>query len=456
MTKADKNVREVALDLLMRIEKEGAYSNLALNQALKEKSVPGKDTALLTELVYGTLKRRATLDFYLSPFIKKGTNSLDLWVLSLLRLSLYQMVYLERIPERAIIHEAVNIAKKRGHRGIAGMVNGVLRSIQRKGLPDPSSIDNPRERISIETSHPEWLLSLWEKAYGREEAEAMARKNLEPAPVTVRVNVLKTNKMELMKRLEEEGCQVREGRLSEDAVEIISGKVMMTETFQEGWCTIQDESSMLVARALAPEKGMKVLDACAAPGGKTTHAAERMGDSGSITALDLHEKKINLINQQVQRLGITSVQSEALDARKLTEKFPEDSFDRVLVDAPCSGLGVIRRKPELKWEKSPEDIQRLPEVQKAILQEAGKVLKPGGRLVYSTCTVEANENEQVIKEFLEANPAFKFDETLIERLPERMKNNPAAGGGQITILPHHYGTDGFYICSLTKKDEERK
>ncbi len=201
------------------------------------------------------------------------------------------------------------------------MVNGVLRSIQRKGLPDPSSIGNPRERISIETSHPEWLLSLWEKAYGREEAEAMARKNLEPAPVTVRVNVLKTNKMELMERLEEEGCQVQEGKLSEDAVEIISGKVMMTEAFQEGWCTIQDESSMLVARALAPEKGMKVLDACAAPGGKTTHAAERMGDSGSITALDLHEKKINLINQQVQRLGITSVQSEALDARKLTEKF---------------------------------------------------------------------------------------------------------------------------------------
>ncbi|MFB4162613.1 16S rRNA (cytosine(967)-C(5))-methyltransferase RsmB [Alteribacillus sp. JSM 102045] len=439
------NVREKAMDLLQRIEKEGAYSHLLLNHVLSQEEVSKKDEPLLTELVYGTIKRKNTLDYYLTPFIKKGLSSLDPWVLQLLRLSVYQMVYLDRVPERAAIHEAVNIAKKRGHKGISGMINGVLRSIQRKGLPRTDKLTGIK-KFAVETSHPEWLLEDWIDSYGEEKTRAMALTNLEPPPLTVRVNLSKSTKEEVRNRLLEEGCQIKEGALSPDALIIASGHVINTETYKKGYVTIQDESSMLVARLLDPAPGMNVLDACAAPGGKTTHLAERMENKGTVKAFDLHKKKVKLIEEQAERLGISIIEANALDARELTAQVEKEQFDRVLVDAPCSGLGVIRRKPELKWQKQRADLERFPAIQAEILAEASKMVKPGGQLVYSTCTVRREENENVVEAFLNRNPAFK-------RKPDEFLSNMfQAENGQVTILPQQFGTDGFFMALLKKED----
>ncbi|SDH92070.1 16S rRNA (cytosine(967)-C(5))-methyltransferase RsmB [Alteribacillus bidgolensis] len=440
----NKNVREKALELLQRIEKEGAYSHLLLNHVLSHGQVSKKDESLLTELVYGTIKRKNTLDFYLTPFLKNGIDSIEPWVLQLLRLSVYQLVYLDRVPDRAVIHEAVNIAKKRGHKGISGLVNGVLRSIQRKGLPRTNSLSGI-ERLAIETSHPEWLLEDWIAAYGEKEAKAMALTNLDPPPLTVRVNLSKSTKEEIKNKLLEEGCQIEEGALSPDALIITSGSVITTETYKNGYVTIQDESSMLVARLLQPEPGMRVLDACAAPGGKTTHLAECMEDKGSINAFDLHKKKIKLIEEQAKRLGLSIIEAKAMDARELTAHLDEQ-FDRVLVDAPCSGLGVIRRKPELKWQKQKENLERFPKIQADILAEASKLVKPGGMLVYSTCTVRKEENEDVVEAFLSQNNLFKRERN------EFLANTLQAEHGQKTILPQQFGTDGFFMALLKKQD----
>ncbi|SFP05973.1 16S rRNA (cytosine(967)-C(5))-methyltransferase RsmB [Salibacterium halotolerans] len=444
-----KNVREEALQLLIRIEKEGAYSHILLQHSLEDNSISGKDAPLLTELVNGTIKRKNTLDFYIEPFIKKGTASLTFWVLELLRLTVYQIVFLDRIPERAAVHEAVQIAKKKGHKGISGLVNGVLRSMLRSGVQDIGAEYTGTKRDVLETSHPGWLLKEWTAAYGRERALDMARTNLEPPVLTIRVNRVKINREELKHRLHEEGCSVEHGNISADALLVQEGNVFHTEAFKEGLFTVQDESSMLPAALLGPSPKMRVLDTCAAPGGKTTHAAEKMNDEGSVYAHDLHEKKIRLITEQADRLGLSSIQASALDARNLCQQYEQQSFDRVLVDAPCSGLGVIRKKPELKWRPQ-EGLERFPGIQLDILESAAAVMAPGGRLVYSTCTVRAEENEQVVEAFLEKNPDFTIDEQAAENLPapaaQTLKEN-----SMLTILPQDYQSDGFFMAALRRK-----
>ncbi|RSL31413.1 16S rRNA (cytosine(967)-C(5))-methyltransferase RsmB [Salibacterium salarium] len=445
-----KNVREEALRMLERIDKEGAYSHLLLNHVLNEGSISHKDESLLTELVYGTIKRKNTLDYYIDPFIKKGVDSLQSWVLQLLRMSVYQFVYLDRVPERAVIHEAVQIAKKKGHKGISGLVNGVLRSMQRNGLPSIDENLSFTKQLALTSSHPVWLLEDWIKAYGKDKAENMAHANLQPPVLSVRVNQVKTNKQDLRRRLEEEGCTIVDGHVSEDALLVTHGNVIATESYQEGLCTIQDESSMLIARFLQPMPGMKVVDACAAPGGKTTHAGELMENEGMIHAFDLHDKKVGLINEQVQRLGLTNVEAKSADARQLTEELEPKSMDRVLVDAPCSGLGVVRRKPELKWQKQRTDLNRLPSIQTAILNEAAELVKPGGRLVYSTCTVRKEENEDVLQAFLEQNPTFIKDEEAKMNLPEKLTDHMEVTEGQLTIFPQDFQSDGFFMAALKR------
>ncbi|MBU8907062.1 16S rRNA (cytosine(967)-C(5))-methyltransferase RsmB [Desertibacillus haloalkaliphilus] len=445
-----KNVREVALDLLMQIEKNQAYSNLLLNQTVNKEKLSTKDVGLLTEMVYGTIQRQAALDFFLTPFLKKGLDKLDLWVLVLLRLSCYQIVYLDRVPERAIIHEAVNIAKKRGHRGISGMVNGVLRSIQREGVPSFDEITDSVERLAVETSHPEWMIKRWVRQFGEEDTKAMCEVNLTPPSVTVRVNSARTTVKEMLVHLREEGVTVEHGDLSSDAIKVVKGNVTHTNAFKNGLITIQDESSMLVGRALAPEQGMKVLDSCAAPGGKTTHLAELMDNLGHVTALDLHEHKVKLIQEQSDRLKLTNISPAKLDARKVREQFEEESFDRILVDAPCSGLGVIRRKPDLKWAKKESDLASIASIQQEILMAVAPLLKPGGRLVYSTCTIDREENQDVVNAFLAENKSFRYDETLRERLPMSIQQTKRLEEGSITLLPNDFQTDGFFIASLQK------
>ncbi|MCP1124779.1 16S rRNA (cytosine(967)-C(5))-methyltransferase RsmB [Bacillus sp. 3103sda1] len=441
-----QNVRELALDGLLQVEKSGAYSNLLLNNLIEKSNIDKKDVGLLTEVVYGTIQRRDTLDYYLQPFLRK---KIELWVKVLLRLSLYQMLYLDRVPERAAIHEAVEIAKRRGHKGIAGLVNGVLRSIQREGVPSLDEIKSSEQRLAIATSHPEWLVKEWIEAYGIETVQKMCEVNLLPPVPTARVNVAKASIEEALKALETEGIQAKYGDLSEDAIQIEKGNVAHTKAFQEGLLSIQDESSMLVARALNPEAGDIILDSCAAPGGKTTHIAERLQGTGKVISLDLHPHKVRLIQQQAKRLQLENVEAKTLDARKVQEHFEQESFDKVLVDAPCSGFGVIRRKPDIKIGKQKEDSKRLANIQLSILEKVAPLLKKGGRLVYSTCTIEKVENEQVVELFLQSHPEFEWDTTIKERLPKAV--HPYVVEGGVQILPHYFATDGFYIACLRKK-----
>lgn len=442
------NVRDVALEALLQIEKNQAYSNLLLNSFIKKHVVDKKDIPLFTELVYGTLQRRDTLDFFLAPFLKKG-KKIEAWVKILLRLSIYQMIYLDRIPERAIFFEAVEIAKKRGHKGTASLVNGVLRSLQREGIPSVDEIEDDIQKVAIKTSHPEWLVKRWTEQFGLRDTEQICETNLLPPVQTARVNQMKETKDSLIEKLTEEGFAVEHGDLSEDAIKSLKGNLVQAEAFKEGLFTIQDESSMLVARALGPDAGDIVLDACAAPGGKSTHIAEQLNGTGTVHSLDIHEHKVKLIKEQAERLDLNNIKTYALDSRKADEQFEKESFDKILVDAPCSGLGVMRRKPDLKYTKSEADVNKLAKLQYTILEHVAPLLKGNGRLIYSTCTVDREENEHVVEQFLQTHPEFERDETLANRLPDRVK--PFIKNGQLQILPHYFGTDGFYIAALRKK-----
>ncbi|KHF39829.1 16S rRNA (cytosine(967)-C(5))-methyltransferase RsmB [Halalkalibacter okhensis] len=443
-----KPVREVALEILLQIEKNQAYSNLLLNQTVNRTKLDPRDVGLLTEIVYGTIQRRDTLDYYLQSFVKKGVSSLQDWVKVLLRLSVYQIAYLDRVPERAVIHEAVAIAKKRGHKGISGMVNGVLRSIQREGLPSHTNIKDEVEKVALEYSYPVWLVKRWADQYGLDETKAMCQASLEPPNVTVRVNQVKASLGEALSLLEEEGLQVKRGDLSPDAIIVEKGNVFQTNTYKQGYVTVQDESSMLVGRAVGAKPGMAVADTCAAPGGKSTHIAEQMDDMGTVLSFDLHDHKVKLIHDQTRRLGLSCIKAEAMDARKIHEKVKEP-FDRVLVDAPCSGFGVIRRKPDIKWSKSEQDIKAIKNIQQEILDAVAPFVKQGGTLIYSTCTVDKDENEESVANFLARHQDFQLDKTLKDRLPEKALGRYEEG--MVTILPQDFQTDGFFIASLIKQ-----
>lgn len=442
------NVRDVALDALLKLEQNQAYSNLLLQSVIKQNELNKSDRALLTELVYGTLQNQLALDFMLVPFLKKP-EKVDQWVRHLLRLSLYQMEHLEKIPDRAVFYEAVEIAKKRGHKGTASFVNGVLRSIQRNGVPSFDDIKDKVKRLAIQTSHPEWLVRRWVDSYGYEQTEKICHIHLEPPKQTLRVNRLKTDKEALLQILNEEGYQAEEGNLSPDAIKLEKGSIADSRFFKEGFVTIQDESSMLVARALGVQPEENVLDACAAPGGKSTHMGELMNNTGHILSLDLHKHKVKLINQAAERLDLHIVEPRQMDAREAEAALPKESFDKILIDAPCSGYGVIRRKPDVKYSKTPEDSERLAGIQASILNSVAATLKIGGTLVYSTCTMDPTENEQVIAAFLKEHPDYELDSSLKERLPE--KAGKYCKDGSVQLLPHYFGTDGFFICSMKRK-----
>jgi 16S rRNA (cytosine967-C5)-methyltransferase len=444
MSKKQKSVREAALDVIEAVEKNQSYSNLLLNSVIEKNELPSKDIGLLTELTYGTIQRKLTLDYYLAPFIK---GKLDEWVRHLLRLSLYQIVYLDRIPDRAVLHEAVEIAKKRGHKGISGLVNGVLRSIQRKGIPSLEEIKDPIERVSIETSHPFWLVKRWEEQFGLEKTREMCEMNLVAPKQTARVNTTKLTREELIHNLSGIGVEVKASPVTEEAVQTLRGNLVKTDAYRNGELTIQDESSMLVAHALELQKNMKVLDACAAPGGKTTHIAELLDGTGEVHALDLHKHKVKLIDENATRLGLSNIFTATLDSRKAGEKFEKESFDRILVDAPCSGLGVLRRKPDIKYAKKEADLHSLQKIQLDILSSVAPLLQKGGILVYSTCTVDKNENEGTVRSFLSDHP--EFEPYHLKNLPETVQ--PFIEGNELQVFPQDFGGDGFYISCFIKK-----
>lgn len=443
---AKKGAREIALDVLNRVDEHKSYSNLELRHVLDRSEIGTQDAGLVTELVYGTIQRRLTLDHVLGHFV--GKKKVQTWVRNLLRLSLYQIRFLDRIPERAAVHEAVEIAKRRGHQGIASMVNGVLRNVLRQPdvwerLPQGDAV----QRIAVAHSHPEWLVRQWVKTYGEETTIAICEANNLPPHTSVRVNTLRTTRDQLLERMQEEGY-AKSSELSPQGILLAGGHAAGSRWFQEGFCTVQDESSMLVAPALAPEPGMRVLDACAAPGGKTTHLAEIMGNRGQIIACDVHPHKRDLIARAAERLGISIIEPIVSDALDLPDR-GLGTFDRVLLDAPCSGFGVIRRKPDLKWNKTADDVRAIANLQLELLRRVSSLLAPGGLLVYSTCTIEPAENQEIVRRFVADHPDFELDATLADDMPAAVRDK--LDGGFVQILPHHFDSDGFFIARMKRK-----
>lgn len=443
-----KGAREIALEVLSRVDDHKSYSNLELKHVLDREELSPQDAGLVTELVYGTIQRQGTLDYVLAHFVRG--KKLQPWVRNLLRLSLYQIRFLDRIPDRAAVHEAVEIAKRKGHQGIASMVNGVLRNVLRQ--PDvwaKRPEGDEATQMAVAGSHPEWLIRAWMRTYGTETTRAICQSNNRPPNTSVRVNILKTTRDAFLPQWNETFPDSRPSRLSPFGIVTAGGHAAGSSWFRDGYVTVQDESSMLVAPALDVQPGMKVLDACAAPGGKTSHLAELMQNRGRIVASDVHPHKRDLIAQTARRLGISIIEPIVSDALDLPEKHL-GLFDRILLDAPCSGFGVIRRKPDLKWNKTPQDVKEIAALQYRLLERVATMLAPGGKLVYSTCTIEPDENQEIVQRFVREHPAYELDPSLADDMPGVVNEIADASRGYVQILPHHFDSDGFFIARIRR------
>ncbi|MBO0477019.1 16S rRNA (cytosine(967)-C(5))-methyltransferase RsmB [Vagococcus sp. DIV0080] len=446
--KVYESPRLATLELLVQVAEENAYSNLLVKTYLTKHRLSDKDGRLMTEIVYGTISRRMTLEYGLTDFVE-DTSKIEVWVRELLLLSMYQMEYLDKVPVYSVISEAVEIAKAKGNQGIARYVNGVLRSIQRQGPRPTSEIKNRLKRLSTEISLPKWLTKKLIEEIGYEEAEQLGYSLLEPSKVSARVDSHQISLDEAVERLNAEGIQAEKSQVSPYGVVAQKGFLAGSSLFKEGALTIQDESSMLVAPSMQLESHHKVLDACAAPGGKTVHIASFLDKEagGEVVALDIYDHKINLIEENAQRLGVSDVvTTKLLDARDVKDNFEDEFFDRVLVDAPCSGLGLLRRKPDIKYNKSAQDFLALQEVQLEILESVVTKVKEWGIITYSTCTITPEENQEVIAKFLEKHPNFeKIDVEGATTLEKSYQDQ------MLQLYPHHYQTDGFFICCLQRK-----
>lgn len=438
-----KMVRYQALLILMRVQQQQAYSNLMI----KDAKVEARDRALLAELVYGTISYRYYLDYQLHEFV--SGKKIDDWVRELLRLSLYQMIFLTSVPDHAVLNDAVTIAKQAGNEGIGKFVNGVLRSFQRRGIV-PITEKDPMTRLSIEASMPRPLLELLVSQYGFETTQNMVLSLLKPSHVSARVTNLDDARDDIMATLKEEGYDVMASPVSPFGIIGEKGFLAGSTPFKEGRLTIQDESSMLVAPALQVAPSHQVLDACAAPGGKTTHIASYLDHhkGGKVMALDIHEHKKALIEENARRIHVDDVvEACVMDARDVKTQFQDEVFDRILIDAPCSGLGLMRRKPDIKYTKDIESMANLPKIQYEILESCASKLKKHGILVYSTCTINKEENEGVIQRFLDAHPDYHVIEVAgSDAIPQSVHHN------MVTLLPSDYDTDGFFICCLEKEE----
>lgn len=438
------DVREIALDTLNEVFYKDAYSNIILNYKLNASKLEERDKALVTEIVYGTIKYKYTIDKILDNFLKSGTNKLDKQIVNILRIGVYQIKYLDRIPDFAAVNECVELAKKRSFK-FSKLVNGVLRNfIRNKDLK--IEFKNDIKRLSFQYSFPEWMVELFVKQYDKEIAERILI-GLNSVPSnTVRVNNLKTNYDEVWQNLESNEYNIREGKVCPESIQIIKGRsIEKNPFFKEGYITVQDESAMLVAPSMELEDDMVVLDLCSAPGGKTTHIAEIMNNTGSIYAFDIHPNKLTLIKQNIERLGMTNINLDAMDASVFNKEL-SNKADRVLIDVPCSGLGIIRKKPEIKWNKTNKDLKSLIPIQRDIMKNAAQYVKPGGIILYSTCTLNKEENEKNIKWFLENFKEFKIEPLFYGNIDNIIYNEV----GTVTILPDD-NMDGFFIAKLRKQ-----
>jgi 16S rRNA (cytosine967-C5)-methyltransferase len=444
------NPRRAACEILMRIEGEHCHADSLIDRELSTGALRGPDRGLLTELVFGVLRRRETLDHIINQFSSQKTGRLERSVLVLLRMGIYQSFFLDRIPVSAAVNETVNLAKAFAPRA-SGFINAVLRRADRERdvISWPDRTGEPTEYLSRYYSHPKWLVEDWIRQLGPDEAEGLARTMSELPPLTFRTNALRTTREKLLGQLVEEGVRSEICKFSPDGIHVLSHvNPASLPSFREGLFTVQDESSQLASILLAPKPGDSVLDACAAPGGKSTHMAQLMGNSGSVLACDANSGKLRLIADTAQRLGISIIETCTLDAAGLPDALDGKVFDRVLVDAPCSGLGVLRRNPEGKWRKSRADVMRLASLQKTILVNLAVRLKSGGVLLYSTCSTSIEENEGVIDDFLTVRSDFVIEDLrgLFPALSPFFTDR-----GFFRSWPHRHGMDGFFAARLRRE-----
>lgn len=439
--------RALAVEALTRVA-NGAYSNLQLETTLESHNLSDVDRRFVTNLVYGTIQHQLTLEYYLEGFVKPNQKVLP-WVKMTLLVALYQGLYLDRVPKRAIFNEAIQLAKDRGHEGIRRFVTGVLHAMDRQGLPDVNEIKDPVKRLSLQYSVPEWLVTAIQKQVGDDKAVAILETVNQPAAQSVRVNTAVATVEEVEQSLVAQGYTVTPSVVAGNAFRLTDKAANQSNVFETGELTIQDESAMLPVEALQVRPGDQVLDACAAPGGKTTQIAALLDahSGGKVTALDLHPKKVKLIEKNANRMHVSDrVDAVALDARNINDQFPTKTFDRVLVDAPCSGLGLIRRKPEIRYEKTPQDIQQLQKVQLGILDAVSEKVKPDGILVYSTCTILDTENADVAAKFLADHPEFES-----MRVDTQLKIKDDRSTDTLAIYPDDFDSDGFFVSAFRKK-----
>ena len=438
-----KSARQVAFEALIKIHRDGAYSNLIVDSLLKEnRDLDERDRAFVSNLVYGTLDRLILIDYNLGLYLNQPVKKLKPELHTILRMGTYQLLFMDKVPSRAAVNESVNLAKVNKSSFAASLVNAVLRRVADNGIRLPDSSENNPDYLAIKYSCPEWLISLWIEAYGYDNAVALAEKALEAPPVVIRVNTTKITPDELIWKLAEEGVISEKTDIAPDALLISNtGAIDSLQAYSQGLFHAQDLASQLCCAALDPKEGETVFDLCSAPGGKAFTIAEKMNNTGVVRAFDIYQSRVELIKNGASRLGLSNVFSYLSDASIFNENY--GTADKILCDVPCSGLGIIRRKPEIRFKKC-NDIENLPEIQYRILCNATRYLKQGGRLVYSTCTLNPAENTEVCKKFLAEHPDF----VSVDALPEIPRYS--SGDKFITLMPHINSTDGFFIAVFEK------
>jgi len=446
-----KNPREICLDILNQVEETDNHLDGLLTHAFKTyRHLTALDRAFLTELIYGVLRWRGRLDWTAEQFSHIPFEKIELKILNILRLGLYQILFLSKIPVSASVNESVKLAKRIRSKGGASFVNAVLRSVLRgkEELVYPDVEKDPSLYFSVVQSHPLWLIQRWIREMGVERTMEICLFNNEISPLTLRTNTLRMKREDLIEKLKEKGLTPSPTVYSEEGIVLKEPPPISELPFhQEGFYVIQEEASQLVTSILDPRPEEINLDACAAPGGKTTHMAQRMGNRGRIYALDLSKEKLNSIEKRCHQLGVKMVKTIKGDATQPPPLVKQMKFDRVLADVPCSGFGTLRRNPDLKWKRKEEDIQRLSTLQSRILRGLAPLVKEGGVLVYSTCTVFIEENEKVVEEFLKENPQFQLD-PITKVLPD--KCHPFIQNGYLKTFPPKDRMDGFFVARMMK------
>nr|WP_311565425.1 16S rRNA (cytosine(967)-C(5))-methyltransferase RsmB [Peptoniphilus grossensis] len=428
-----KNPREKALQIINDVLYKGAFLEESL-EILKKSNIDERDYNFIKEITTGVIRNRTYLDYVIKINSRVKIKRIHKIILSILEMAIYQMYFLDKVPDYSIVDESVNLAKIYGNRGSISFTNGILRSISKKDAPQVK-IEDSIDNLSTFYSHPKFYTEYFYNNYGEEFTKKLLKANNEMPPFTIRVNTLKTSKSDLMSNLKELGFEIEE-TVYDNALNILNPKgIIDTKYFDEGHFYVQDLGSILVASFLNPRENSSLLDLCAAPGGKTTHLAELMNNTGEIMACDKSQGKIKLIQENAKRLGVKNIETRVNDARVLNKDFI-DKFDYVLVDAPCSGTGLYRKKPDIKWNKDLEDIKSLAEIQLEILEKAKDYVKDGGELLYSTCSLSKIENEDVVNKFLENNKNFK-----IKKLRDR---------DVLKLFPSTDGSDGFSIILMEK------